>query len=228
MKRTSRLLQRSLVISASLLMFAAVPSLASVVTWTDWTSATPGSSGVAAGTIGTIGVTYRGEIAFAQLGSGINYWTEGSPAPYTGNAVVSNAPTPSEMIATNFADATRTIVFSTPVLNPILAIVSQGRLSLPVTYDFDKSFSVLSEGQGYWGDGSYVLGAGDILIGSEFHGVLQFSGLISSISWSSSPDEYWHGFTVGVANPVPEPGTMMLLGSGLVGLAGWGRRRFKK
>ena len=32
----------------------------------------------------------------------------------------------------------------------------------------------------------------------------------------------------GVTEPIPEPGTLMLLGSGLVGLVGYGRKRFKK
>lgn len=195
---------------------------ADVVSWTDWTSATVGTPGSAAGSIGSIGVRYSGEVAFAQLGSGTNYWTEGSPAPYTGNAVVSNAPTPAEMIALSSKSGVNTLTFSQAVTNPIMAIVSQGQPSLPVTYDFNTPFNVLSEGLGYWGDGTYSL-VGNALTGSELHAVIQFSGTVTSISWSNSPDEYWHGFTVGLTS-VPEPGTLFLMGLGMVGIAGLKRK----
>jgi len=206
-----------------LAMLSSQSAVAGVVSWTDWTSATVGTPGSAAGSIGSIGVTYGGEVVFAQTGTGINYWTEGSPAPYTGNAVVSNAPTPAEMIALSTRYSPNTLTFSQVVTNPIMAIVSQGQSGLPVTYDFDTPFIVLSEGMGYWGDGSYILGGGDVLTGSELHAVIQFIGPVSSISWSNNPNEYWHGFTVGLTS-VPEPGTLFLLGLGMVGISGLKRK----
>ena len=157
--------------------------------------------------------------------SGIDYWTEYSPAPYTGNAYVDNAPTASEMIALSLS-GTNTVTFDTPISNLVMAIVSQGQTSVPVTYDFNAPFTVLSEGQGYWGDGSYTLGSGDRLIGEEFHGVIQFAGPVSSLSWTVNPNEYWHGVTFGVV-AVPEPTSMFLLGAAGLGYVLTRRRRKK-
>jgi hypothetical protein len=130
-----------------------------------------------------------------------NYWTEGSPKPYTGNALVSNAPTAYEMVALDQA-GTFTVTFDKPVIRPLMAIVSLGTASAPVTWAFDKPFTVLSSGQGFWGSGTASVTPTSIT-GREFHGLIQFEGTITSITWSSSREENWQGFTFGQACYVP-------------------------
>lgn len=189
-------------------------SFAATIEWTDWqTFERPIPPGVFISAQGTIGgavdVTYAGS-AWSVLTNCISgdYWTEPEPtnAPYTGSALVDNRP-PCDAIRLKWA-ASHTITFSEPVWMPLMAIATMGDSSHAVTYDFGAGvqFSVLSEGEGSYGDGTYTLGDGS-LTGIEFHGVIQFDGWVDQISLTSSGDEVgWHGFTFGLApDPVSTP-----------------------
>jgi hypothetical protein len=179
-----------------------------LVYWTDWTSGTPGVSGVATGVLNIgsskIDVNYTGQIAFLQSDSGTNFWTQGTPAPYT-SAQVENAPSTSDIIAMSAA-GTRTLTFSQPIDNLLFPVVSMNGN----VYQFDRDFEILSSGQGYWGTGTltktnpspgvYQLNG----TGGEPHGMIRFLGGTSSITWKSLVNENWNGFTVGtygVADP---------------------------
>lgn len=195
------------------------------VFWTDWTEGTAGPDGSAAGVLSVDGVdvdvTYSGEIYFIQTDGGTNYWSPS--APYISPSVP-NAPPASDIIALSAATR-KTITFSQAVTNPLFAVVSLNGNG----YEFDRDFEILSYGTGYWGNGVLTKDSpgGGIyrLNGSgEPHGVIEFQGTFTSISWTSLTNETWNGFTIGIRNVavVPEPSSLALLGlptlAGLVAL----------
>ncbi len=205
------------------LVLTSTPTRASAQVWTDWTS-------VWSGTLSGVTVTYTGGFAGGQIAGGTNYW---APAgAYTQGGLT--APTNTDFIQL-IDPVSGTINFSSPVVNPYLALISVGQGGIPITYDFGtSSFVVLSNNNSvpvpncaFWGCGSYTT-AGNSLTGREFSGTLQFIGTYSAISFTTDPSENWHGFTVGADRPadvVPEPATMTLLATGLAGMAAARRRR---
>lgn len=211
-----------------ILAFSTGTSQAATISWADWTASDLAS---ATGTAGGVSLAFRGTLRFAQLASGVmvggganpntDYWIQGAPAPYTGNALVDNRPPGFELLAFNAASS-NTLTFGSAVTNPLMAIVSMGQPGFAVSYDFDTPFTVLSEGRGFWGDGTFTTSPVDVLTGRELHAVIQFSGTVSAINWTST-QENWHGFTIGLVG-VPEPTTLLLLGLGLIGV-GFARKR---
>ncbi len=71
--------------------------------------------------------------------------------------------------------------------------------------------------------------SGDIASGQYFFAIADTDGGGPSGNGRTSPnyDPFSPKTSSATGAPVPEPGTFLLLGSGLIGLAGWGRKKFR-
>jgi len=143
-------------------------------------------------------VTFSGLLQPApHLGGGGNIWA--IPAStYSKPGVVDNAPEKQDTIALTGGPAagTQTLVFSSPVVDPVMTIFSLGRPGVQATWNFDTPFEVLNSGPGY-GPGELTQLEGNVLAGKEGYGLIRFHGVVSAISWTIPVAEYWAGFQVG-------------------------------
>lgn len=174
------------------------PCDAPQVEWVDWTAFT---SSTVDGSVAGRTVAFRGDVTNAFVSGGLNYWGSFS-STYTKAGIVPDPPPASDIIALTGGPTTgvQTLTFSSPVLDPVMAVLSLGRPGAPATYDFDQPFEILNVGPGYFGNGTLTQLEGDVLQGAEGHGLIQFHGLVSSISWTMPSAEFWHAIQVGVSS----------------------------
>ena len=210
---------RSGMIAAAVAALMATSANAAIQ-WTDWTSA---SSSGATGTLAGVTVSLAGPIHNWQVSGGTDYWRTGGN-PFAAYDALPNLPTNNDFVAPSGVGA-RTISFSKAVIDPYIAIISLGPPSLQTSWTFDAPFSIIDQGQGFWGNGVFNI-VGNTLSAGEAHGVIQFKGTFTSLTLTTNNPEFWSGMTIGVAGVVPEPASwaMLIAGFGLVGAAARRRR----
>jgi PEP-CTERM motif-containing protein len=200
------------------------PATGATINWTTWKTKPTGTAAEGTLMVGStgVGVSYSGEIAFAQLnGSGTNFFTPATT--FTAPPAVMNSP-PSDMIAIDGTATTHMITFSTPVVDPVMEIVSLGQSAVHTQYTFSlsggQSMAILAQGPSaaFGGCATCLTLTGSTIEGREGDGLIQFTGTFKSLIWTGANPEFWNGITVGATGlPVPEPETwgLMLLGLGL-------------
>jgi hypothetical protein len=183
---------------------------APTVYWANWTQVTPGTPGSATGTLsppsGDVQVSYAGEVdpESATTGgttlSGVGPVTFAPPSTFL-SATVANAPPPTGMIAlAGTGMVAQTITFSTPVLNPLIAVLGVGNpLGGSLEFDFDATPRILSTGPyvvtGITTNGTLAV-SGQSLTGSEGTGVVEFAGTFTSIAFTIPMAEQLGDFAV--------------------------------
>jgi hypothetical protein len=211
-------------------MMMATPSYAVSIPWADWTSTNDTTT--VDGFVAGVGVHFTGVlspdlITPAQTAGGTDFWSVNRDTTYASSPIVDFGPPDSDIIRlTGGTLITQTLTFDEALINPVMAILSLGREAVLTTYDFDQDFTILTNGAGFFGGGGPLAlqeSAGFVLEGREGHGLIQFNGTFSSITWTVPTGENWHGFTIG-GTPVPEPASLMLLGAGLAAIGIWRRK----
>jgi hypothetical protein len=195
--------------------------------WADWSSATIGAPGSATGGLVGVGVTYSGELDAAVTNGSGNLWSPAST--WIGGASTASPNTVADYIRLN-GDfrGTNTITFASAIENPLFAIYSLGTSNLPVSFTFNLAPTVQAGGPSAGFGGTSVTVSGNVMTGREGNGVVQFTGLVSSISWTTDVFENYFIFTVGspgATAPVPEPSEHLMMLGGLALLVLAVRRR---